>query len=120
MIENAVVIGDYVAVKSGVQLWNGIIIGDNVFTGPNVAFINDLYPRSKNHDGKILKTIIKRGVSIDANATILADITIGENVMIGAGSVVTKDIPTNTVWYGNPAIFKNINGGDSTLLRLAV
>ena len=119
-MENDVVIGDYVTVKSGVQLWNGIIIGDNVFTGPNVAFTNDLYLRSKNRDGEMLKTIIKRGLSIGANATILAGITIGENVMIGAGSVVTKDIPANAVWYGNPAIFKNINGGDSTLLRLAV
>lgn len=109
LIENDVVIGNNVTVKSGVQIWDGITIEDNVFIGPNVTFTNDLFPRSKNPDWKLDKTIIKKGASIGANATILAGLTIGENAMIGAGSVVTKDIPDNTLWYGNPAkLIKNI------------
>jgi acetyltransferase-like isoleucine patch superfamily enzyme len=109
LIENDVVIGNNVTVKSGVQIWDGITIEDNVFIGPNVTFTNDLFPRSKNPDWKLDKTIIKKGASIGANTTILAGITIGENAMIGAGSVVTKNIPDNTLWYGNPAkLIKNL------------
>lgn len=103
LIENDVIIGNNVTVKSGVQIWDGITVEDNVFIGPNVTFTNDLFPRSKNPDWKLVKTIIKSGASIGANATILAGITIGKNAMIGAGSVVTKDVPENTLWYGNPA-----------------
>ena len=77
----------------------------NVFIGPNVTFTNDLYPRSKQYPEKFAKTIIKQGASIGANATILGGITIGENAMIGAGSVVTKDVPAEEVWFGNPARF---------------
>lgn len=105
LIENHVLVGNNVTVKSGVQIWDGITIEDNVFIGPNVTFTNDLFPRSKNPEWKLDKTIIKKGASIGANATILAGITIGENALIGAGSVVTKDIPDNTLWYGNPARF---------------
>ena len=105
LIENEVVIGNNVTIKSGVQIWDGITIEDDVFIGPNATFTNDLFPRSKNPDWKLAKTVIKRGASIGANATILAGVTIGENAMIGAGSVVTKDVPANTVWYGNPARF---------------
>lgn len=103
LIENQVVIGNNVTVKSGVQIWDGITIEDGVFIGPNVTFTNDLYPRSKNSDWKMAKTVIKEGASIGANATILAGIHIGSNSMIGAGSVVTKNIPDNTLWFGNPA-----------------
>ena len=106
LIENKVIIGNNVTIKSGVQLWDGVIIEDNVFIGPNATFTNDLLPRSKNKDWKMLKTIIKQSASIGANATILAGITIGENALIGAGSVVTKDVPANTLWYGNPAVQK--------------
>lgn len=110
LVENDVKIGNNVTIKSGVQLWDGITIEDNVFIGPNATFTNDLFPRSKNKDWKLIKTIIKKGASIGANATILAGITIGENAMVGAGSVVTKDVPANTLWYGNPARFvKMIN-----------
>lgn len=102
-IENDVTIGNNVTIKPGVQIWNGITIEDNVFIGPNTTFTNDLKPRSKHHPENFLKTIIKKGASIGANATILPGITIGENAMIGAGSVVLKDVPANTVWAGNPA-----------------
>ena len=105
LIENEVEIGNNVTIKSGVQIWDGISIEDDVFIGPNATFTNDLFPRSKNPDWKLSKTVIKKGASIGANATILAGVTIGENAMIGAGSVVTKDVPANTVWYGNPAKF---------------
>ena len=105
LIENEVKIGNNVTIKSGVQVWDGITIEDDVFIGPNVTFTNDLFPRSKNPDWKLSETIVKKGASIGANATILAGVTIGENAMIGAGSVVTKDVPANTVWYGNPAKF---------------
>lgn len=105
LIENDVVIGDNVTVKSGVQLWDGVTIEDNVFIGPNVTFTNDLFPRSKNAEWKLMRTIIKKGASIGANSTIVAGHTIGENAMVGAGSVVTHDIPSNEVWYGNPARF---------------
>ena len=102
-IENDVIIGDNVTIKPGVQIWDGITIEDNVFIGPNVTFTNDLNPRSKVYPENFLKTIIKKGASIGANATILPGLVIGENALIGAGSVVLKDVPANTVWVGNPA-----------------
>ena len=98
LIENDVIIGDNVTVKSGVQLWDGIRIEDYVFIGPNVTFTNDLYPRSKKYPEKFLQTIVKKGASIGANSTILPGITIGENAMIAAGSIVTKDVPANTLY----------------------
>ncbi len=101
LIENDVTIGNNVTIKSGVQVWNGVTIEDNVFIGPNVTFTNDLVPRSKTHK-EFFKTLIKKGASIGANSTIIAGRIIGEYAFIGAGSVVTKDIPNNTVWYGNP------------------
>jgi len=102
-IENDVVIGNYVTVKSGVYLWDGIRVGNNVFIGPNVTFTNDKYPRSRQHPEQFQKTMIDDGASIGANATILGGIKIGKNAMIGAGSVVTKDIPDNELWVGSPA-----------------
>ena len=104
LIENDVVIGNNVTVKSGVQIWDGVTIEDDVFIGPNVTFTNDLVPRSKQYPACFLKTRIRKGASIGANATIIAGHTIGEYALIGAGSVVTKDVPAYTVWYGNPAI----------------
>ena len=105
-IENDVIIGDNVTIKSGVQLWDGCTIEDNVFLGPNVTFTNDLYPKSKNTDFKPLNTTIMNGASIGANSTILGGIKVGEHALIGAGSLVSKNIPAFTLWYGNPAIFK--------------
>ena len=117
-IENDVVLGDNVTIKSGVQVWDGLTIEDNVFVGPNVTFTNDLVPRSKQHLEKFRRTIIKKGASIGANATILSGIEIGQYALIGAGSVVTKSIPPNTLWYGNPAIQKGYVTNDGNLLDL--
>lgn len=103
LIENDVVLGDRVTVKSGVQLWNGIRIEDDVFVGPNVTFTNDKYPRSKQYPVEFQRTTIKRGASLGANATILGGITIGEHALIGAGAVVTRDVPAGETWVGNPA-----------------
>lgn len=104
-VENEVVIGNNVTIKCGVQIWDGMTLEDNVFVGANVTFTNDRYPRSKDRDWKLEKTIVKRGASIGAGSTVICGITIGENAMIGAGSVVTKDVPAGELWYGNPAKF---------------
>ena len=105
LIENDVIIGDNVTVKCGVQLWDGLRVEDNVFIGPNVTFTNDKYPRSKQYPESFYQTTIKKGASIGAAAVILCGITIGEKAMIGAGSVVTKDVPAGELWLGNPAKF---------------
>lgn len=102
-IENDVEIGDNVTLKCGVYLWDGIRVENNVFIGPNVTFTNDKFPRSKQYPVSFQSTLIKKGASIGANATILGGVTIGENSLIGAGSVVTRDVPANEKWYGNPA-----------------
>ncbi|OCH11929.1 dTDP-6-deoxy-3,4-keto-hexulose isomerase [Aliivibrio sp. 1S165] len=105
LIENDVIIGNNVTVKSGVYIWDGIRIEDDVFIGPNATFTNDNAPRSKQYPEKFLTTVIKKGASIGANATILPGITLGEFCMVGAGSVVTKDIPAYALVVGNPAKF---------------
>jgi UDP-2-acetamido-3-amino-2,3-dideoxy-glucuronate N-acetyltransferase len=102
-IEGDVIVGNNVTVKSGVQLWDGARIEDDVFIGPNATFTNDLFPRSGVHPAEYPKTFVRAGASIGANATILAGITIGEGAMVGAGSVVTRDVPPNAVVAGNPA-----------------
>ena len=103
LVENDVIIGDNVTIKSGVYIWDGVILEDNVFIGPCVAFTNDKYPRSKEYPNVFLKTRVKKGASIGANATILPGIEIGEGAIIGAGSVVTKDVPPYSIVTGNPA-----------------
>ena len=117
-IENDVKIGNNVTIKSGVQIWDGISIEDNVFIGPNVTFTNDMVPRSKVYPKEFKQTIIKRGASIGANSTIIPGIEIGEFSLIGAGSVVTKNIPPYTVWYGSPARHKGFITEDSIILDL--
>ena len=102
-IENDVVIGDGVTIKCGVQLWDGIRIGDDVFIGPNAAFTNDLWPRSRQQPEKFTETILERGASVGANATILPSTRIGQDAMIGAGAVVTRSVPPNAIVTGNPA-----------------
>ena len=110
-IENEVVIGNNVTVKCGVQIWDGIELEDNVMIGSNVTFTNDMYPRAKNPDWKLLKTKVCKGASVGAGSTLLPGITIGEYAMIGAGSVVTKNVPAGEIWVGNPARFvRTING----------
>ncbi|MCR4800936.1 MAG: N-acetyltransferase [Bacteroidales bacterium] len=104
-IENDVFIGNNVTIKCGVQIWDGIRLEDNVFIGPNVTFTNDRFPRSKQYPEKFENTIIRKGASIGAGVTVLCGIEVGENAMIGAGSVVTKNIPANELWVGNPAHF---------------
>lgn len=103
LIEGNVVIGDRVTVKSGVQIWDGSVIGDDVFIGPNATFSNDLYPRSKKYPKQFNGITIQNGASIGANATLLPGITIGEKSMVGAGAVVTKDVPARALVIGNPA-----------------
>jgi UDP-2-acetamido-3-amino-2,3-dideoxy-glucuronate N-acetyltransferase len=108
-IENDVSIGDNVTIKPGVQIWDGITLEDNVMIGPNATFTNDRYPKSKNAGFKLERTVVKRGATIGANATILPGIIIGENAMIAAGSVVTKNVPDGEIWIGNPAKFSRKN-----------
>jgi UDP-2-acetamido-3-amino-2,3-dideoxy-glucuronate N-acetyltransferase len=102
-IENQVRIGDRVTIKCGVQVWDGVTIESDVFVGPNVTFTNDLFPRSKHYPEKFLPTIIHTGASIGANATILPGIQVGAHAMIGAGAVVTRDVPAYAIVVGNPA-----------------
>jgi UDP-2-acetamido-3-amino-2,3-dideoxy-glucuronate N-acetyltransferase len=103
LIEGDVVIGDRVTVKSGVQIWDGSVIGNDVFIGPNATFSNDPYPRSRRYPEQFYGVTIKNKASIGANATLLPGITIGEGALVGAGAVVTKDVPKNAVVAGNPA-----------------
>lgn len=106
LIENDVVIGNNVTVKSGVYVWDGITLKDNVFIGPCVTFTNDKKPRSKQYPDEFPKTVVEEGASIGANATLLPGINIGKNALIGAGAVVTKNVPENAIMVGNPAVIK--------------
>jgi len=116
LIENKAVIGDNVTIKPGVQIWDGVTLEDNVFIGPNVTFTNDTHPKSKNTDFALKETIVKKGASIGANSTILPGIIIGENSMIGAGSVVTKNVKPNGVYFGNPAAEKGVLKEDGSIV----
>ena len=102
-IENDVVIGDNVTVKCGVQLWDGLRVGNNVFIGPNATFCNDKHPKSGNRDFECLQTVIEDEVSIGANATILPGVRLGKGCVVGAGAVVVKDVPPGITVVGNPA-----------------
>ena len=103
LIENEVVIGNNVTVKCNVQIWDGITLEDNVMVGSNVTFTNDMFPRSKNKNWNLLKTVVRKGATIGAGSVILPGLTIGEGAFIAAGSVVTKDVPAGELWMGNPA-----------------
>ena len=103
LIESDVIIGNNVTVKSGVYIWDGTRIADDVFIGPNATLTNDLMPRSKQYPDTFSGITFKKGASIGANATLLPGITIGEHAMVGAGAVVTKDVPDYAVVVGNPA-----------------
>jgi acetyltransferase-like isoleucine patch superfamily enzyme/dTDP-4-dehydrorhamnose 3,5-epimerase-like enzyme len=101
-IENDVILGDRVTVKCGVQLWDGLRVADDVFIGPNATFSNDKYPRSKQYQRELLQTHIGRGASVGGGAVVLPGIRIGSEAMIGAGSVVTQDVPARAIVSGNP------------------
>lgn len=102
-IDHTVKIGSRVKIQNGVSVYAGVTVEDDVFIGPNVAFTNDMYPRAFNEDWTITDTLVRKGASIGANATIRCGIVIGEYAMIGAGSVVTKDVEPYALWVGNPA-----------------
>lgn len=102
-IENDVIVGDRVTIKSGVQLWDGLRIEDDVFIGPNVTFTNDRHPRSKVYSEPFQTTIVERGASIGGGAVILPGLTIGAGAMVGAGAVVTRSVAPGATVVGNPA-----------------
>jgi UDP-2-acetamido-3-amino-2,3-dideoxy-glucuronate N-acetyltransferase len=102
-IENDVVLGDRVTVKCGVQIWDGVRIEDDAFIGPNATFANDPFPRSRQRPERFTPTLVSRGASVGANATILPGVTIGRGAMVGAGAVVTRDVPPYAIVVGNPA-----------------
>ncbi|RLG35401.1 N-acetyltransferase [Methanosarcinales archaeon] len=103
-IDLDVEIGDRVKIQNFVSIYKGVKIEDDVFIGPSVTFTNDLYPRADAWgEDKITHTLVKRGASIGANSTVICGVTIGEYAMVGAGSVVTRDVPSFTLVYGNPA-----------------
>ncbi|MBV8469592.1 MAG: N-acetyltransferase [Burkholderiaceae bacterium] len=109
-IENEVRIGDHVTVKNGVRIFDGVTLEDHVFVGPNVTFTNDKSPRSQRDGARhfeLLRTLVKQGASIGAGAVILPGITIGAHAMVGAGAVVTKDVPDHATVMGNPATLKS-------------
>ena len=105
IVESDVLVGDRVTVKCGVQLLDGITLEDDVFIGPNATFTNDPFPRSKVFPEQFMRTSVRRGASIGANATILPGIEIGPGAMVGAGAVVTRSVPPNAIVVGNPAKF---------------
>jgi UDP-2-acetamido-3-amino-2,3-dideoxy-glucuronate N-acetyltransferase len=112
LIENDVVIGDRVTVKSGVQLWDGLRVGDDVFIGPNVTFTNDRFPRSKQYPQHFANTVVMAGASIGGGAVLLPGITIGARAMVGAGAVVTRSVPDGATVIGNPARIVGLVGRD--------
>ncbi|PZS13569.1 MAG: isomerase [Pseudonocardiales bacterium] len=119
-IENDVVLGDRVTVKCGVQLWDGLRIGSDVFIGPNATFTNDPFPRSRKPPPQFARTTVQDGASIGANATVLPGITIGRAAMVGAGSVVTRDVPANAVVLGNPARIVRYQESSATPASISV
>ena len=102
-IDFSVRIGNRVKIQNGVSVYHGVTIEDDVFIGPNAAFTNDFYPRAFNSDFPVRPTLVKKGASIGANATIVCGNTLGEYCMVGSGSVVTHDVPPYTLVAGNPA-----------------
>ena len=101
-IDFGVSIGNNVKIQNGVSVYHGVTIEDDVFLGPHMTFTNDLYPRAFISDFKVYETLVKRGASIGAHATIVCGVTIGEYAMVGSGTVVTKDVPPYALVVGNP------------------
>lgn len=115
-IENDVTVGDRVTVKSGVQLWDGIELQDDVFVGPNVTFTNDRFPRSKQYLERFPRTVVEQGASIGGGAVVLPGVRIGRKAMIGAGAVVTRDVPPFAIVAGNPARVRGYTDGEGAKL----
>lgn len=115
-IENDVRVGDRVTVKCGVQLWDGVTLEDDVFVGPNATFTNDRRPRSRVHRGQFDRTVVRRGATIGANATILPGVVVGSHALVGAGAVVTRDVPDFAQVVGNPARITGYVDRDGMLL----
>jgi UDP-2-acetamido-3-amino-2,3-dideoxy-glucuronate N-acetyltransferase len=103
LVEGGAVLGDRVTLKCGVYVWNGVVLEDDVFCGPNATFTNDRRPRSRQTPDAWAQTIVERGASIGAGAILLPGVRIGAGALIGAGAVVTKDVPAGETWVGNPA-----------------
>lgn len=102
LVEGDVVLGDEVTLKCGVYLWDGTVVEDRVFIGPNATFVNDRTPRSRRRPAAFQPVRLRTGCSIGANATILGGVTVGEYAIVGAGAVVTHDVPAHALWYGVP------------------
>lgn len=102
-VDTKVKIGNRVKIQNNVNVYHGVEIEDDVFLGPSMTFTNDMFPRAFNNEWKIAKTYVKKGASIGANSTVVCGVVIGEYAMIGAGSVVTKDVPPYALVVGNPA-----------------
>ena len=102
-IESGVTVGDRVTVKNGVSVWNGVTLENGVFVGPNAAFTNDRFPVSRHNVFKLEPTRVREGAAIGANATVVCGVTVGRHAMVGAGAVVTRDVPDHALVYGNPA-----------------
>ena len=102
-IDTDVKIGNGVKIQNNVNVYHGVTVEDDVFLGPSMTFTNDMYPRAFNNDWEVSNTLVKKGASIGANATIICGTTIGEYAMIGAGSVVKHNVPAYTLVVGNPA-----------------
>ena len=106
-VEKGALVGDHVTLKNGVSVFEGVTLEDDVFCGANVTFVNDRHPRSNRKDRWVMeKTLVKKGATIGSNATIMCGVTIGEYAVVGAGSVVTKDVPAFAITVGNPAEFR--------------
>lgn len=105
-IDKGVSIGNNVKIQNGVSVYDGVEVEDDVFLGPHMTFTNDLNPRSFNDEWTMVPTIVKKGASIGAHATIVCGVELGEYCMVGSGSVVTKDVPSHGLVYGNPARLK--------------
>lgn len=102
-VDAEVTIGNNVKIQNGVSIYHGVTIEDDVFCGPHMTFTNDIYPRAFGEGWKVIKTLVKKGASIGAHATIVCDTTLGEYCMIGSGAVVTRDVPAHGLVIGNPA-----------------